>query len=284
MLTNSIRTAADVEAELATDQEALDFGDELDADDAADNGEAAVAALAAEAANTAAVAEASRKGWVPREQFKGPADKWVDAKTFVERGERFNVNLQREVQQLKEQIASFEGTKKAFAKFHEETVAKKDTEMAEAIASLRSQRSAAIREGDDDGAVALEDRIDLLKEQRKELAEPVKQEAVPTAPVVGASLIMEEWIADGNQWFQDEPKLRDYAIAIGDQMMKDGETVRGRKFLDLVAAKMAEEFPRRFRAMEKAAPLLNAWKGRGIQVWPEVLQRLSATCLRKIGH
>jgi len=257
------RSIADVEADLDAGLNNADLSDELDDTDEIDESQLESQESITEAK---AVEEASRKGWVPKEQFSGDPAKWVDAKTFIERGERFNANLQREIKQLKEQIAGFEGTKKAFAKFHQESIAKKDAEMKEAIAELRLQRSAAIREGSDDEAIALEDRIDLLKEQQKELAKPVEQEAAAAGEAKVVALtdpVLEEWVEDGNQWFKDEPKLRDYAIAIGDQLVKDGETARGRKFLDKVTALMAEEFPRRFKATQKEAPRVNAVEGAG---------------------
>ena len=259
------RTAAEVEAELDAhdqarydDHNATDDTDDLD-DDAADAAETAKLE-AATTATAAAEHEAGRKGWVPRDQYKGDSTKWVDAKTFLERGERFTSNLQREITDLKDKVASFEGTKAAFTKFHDEAMTRKNAEIKEAISSLRIQRSAAIRDGEDEEAIELEDRIELLREQQVELKKPVVQEATPEAKPAEVTtapqtqVVLDEWIEDGNQWFNAEPKLRDYAIAIGDNMMKNGETARGRKFLDKVTEVMKQEFPRRFRKQAGDTP------------------------------
>ena len=189
-------------------------------------------------------AEATRKGWVPKEEFSGDPSKWVDAKTFVDRGNKFNANLQREVERLRKQIESFEGTKQAFIKFTEERLAAKDAELKEAISQLRIQRSQAVREGEDELAVELEDRIDALKQQQKEVKEiPVEQKQ--TGPNMDDP-VLNDWIEDGNEWFRDDAKLRDYAVNLGNELIANGEKLRGRKFLDRVAEVMAEEFPRRF--------------------------------------
>jgi hypothetical protein len=215
------------------------------------NATASATASISDPAEAAEIAEASRKGWVPKDKYKGDLSNWVDAKTFNERGERFVKTLQADIAALKAQLASFEGTKAAFVKFHEEALAAKDAEIKATIAAMRVQRSQAVREGDDDLAVQLEDRIDALKAQQQEAkAIPATAPAAPTTPT--PSPVLTEWIADGNQWFEDEPTLRAYAIALGDDMVKNGETAKGRKFLDMISAKMAEEFPRRFAA--KAAP------------------------------
>lgn len=236
------RTAAEIEAELSSIEVAV---------------AGAEPALEAEGEHDYA-AEASRKGWVPRDKYKGDAAKWVDAKTFIDRGERFTKNLQREIEGLKSKIESFEGTKKQFVKFHEEQIAKKDAELKDAISALRVQRTQAIREGEDELAVTLEDRIDLLKDEQTKLKDiPKEQEpaAANGSPNPNDPVLL-EWIDDGNQWFHDDPKLRDYAIALGQELVQGGEPLRGRKFLDKITARMAEEFPRKFaKSVDKARPL-----------------------------
>lgn len=203
-------------------------------------------------------ASAALQGWVPRDQYVGDPSKWVDASTFIDRGKKFNHNLQREVAKLTAQVQSFEGTKEAFRKFHEDTLAAKDVELQEAISALRIQRSQAIRDGDDEGAIQMEDRIDLLKEQRKEV------KAIPTQVPTAATAtgpnpedpVLLEWIEDGNKWFTEDPKLRDYAVSLGEELIKSNNHggKKGRAFLDLVAERMAEEFPRRFKPKTAPAP------------------------------
>jgi hypothetical protein len=238
----TIRTAAEIEAELSTLQDPVELDLPPVDDDVPAPTPADLARLESETA-------AGQKGWVPKDQYKGDPTKWVDAKTFLERGEKFNLNLQREVAALKSKLESFEGTRKAFAKFHEETVAKKDEELKAAIAQLRIQRSEAQADGDHAGAVAIEDRIDLLRDEQKAI-KAVVVEPPPAAAAPGPNLgdpVLQEWIEDGNAWFESDTKLRDYAVALGEAMIKGGTPLRGRKFLDSVRAKMEEEFPRKFR-------------------------------------
>jgi hypothetical protein len=251
------RTSEEIEAELEGMQGELDL-------QGGEGGEPSPAeALEAELA--AAEDQATRQGWMPKDQYKGDPKKWVDAKTFVERGERFVTNLQQEVAALRKELQDFQGTKAAFIKFHEESMEKKATELTEAISTLRIQRSEAQRDGDDEVVIQIEDRIELLKDQQKELKAPIKQEAAPTAP---AKLdmdnpVLNEWITDGNEWFRDEPKLRDYSIAVGEHLMKEGETARGRAFLDKVTAVMQRDFPRRFKSTGSSFGLGNATSGSG---------------------
>jgi hypothetical protein len=254
------RTAEAIEAELMS----LTPG-EQHLDDDSSNSDSQSPAEQLEAELAAAESTASRQGWVPRESYKGDPKKWVDAKTFVERGERFVGNLQSEVAALRTKLESFEGTKAAFVKFHEESLAKKDSELKEAIAELRIQRSQAQSDGEHDTVIQIEDRIELLKEQQTELKKPIDAPAPAAAKVVELNNpVMLEWIDDGNQWFNDEPKLRDYAVALGDALISNGETARGRPFLDKISAQMKIDFPRRFKAAGSASDTLgNAVNGAG---------------------
>lgn len=248
------RTSAEIEAELAS----LPVRNESDSGEGGSSATSTSNQTVTAVTVDADVTTATRKGWVPKAEYTGDPAKWVDAKTFVERGERFNHNLQRELAIVKGKLEAFEGTKQAFIKFHEETVKKKDEELASAITRLRVERSEAIGDGEHETAVALEDRIELLQQERKDI------KAIPTEQATADAAkdrkpgpnpedpVLLEWIDDGNQWFNTDPQLRAYAVAVGEDLITKGETVRGRKFLDKVASLMAEEFPRKFAKLTAA--------------------------------
>jgi hypothetical protein len=219
-------------------------------DDGSGKGAGAGAETPEQKALAAAEAEAVRKGWKPKDAYEGDPDKWVDAKTFLDRGDKFNKNLQREVAALKAKLESFEGTKQAFVKFHEETVAAKDKELAAALKQLRVQRSEAQAEGDHEAAVEIEDRIEVITKERQGLkdAAPVPAAAPQVDPV------LEAWIGDGNDWFAKDAKLRNYAITLADELRADGETLQGRQFLDKVAELMRAEFPSKFDNPNRQRP------------------------------
>lgn len=206
--------------------------------------------------------EASRKGWKPEAQYTGPEGKWVDAKTFIERGERFTKKLENEIDSLKKQVQSFEGTKAQFRKFFDDQMAKRDREHTEAIQALRVQRSQATRDGDDELAVELEDRIEATRKQQAALK--AEGDAAATERTEGASVaagnepnpVLDEFIADGNSWFKDDEALAKHAIAVGKVLRTNGEKAIGRKFLELVKEQVREDFPRRFKEIDAAAGII----------------------------
>jgi len=249
------RTAEQIEAELASIDAAA--RDQLLADDAgnSDSGEKP----SAKAREHDYEYEASRKGWKPESEYTGPEGKWVDAKTFVERGERFTKKLEGEIESLKKQVQAFEGTKAQFRKFFDDQMAKRDKEHSEAIQALRLQRSQANRDGDDELVLQLEDRIEATKKQQQALKDEVTEAA--TERTEGASVaagnepnpVLDEFIADGNQWFKEDEVLTKHAIAVGKQLRVNGEKAMGRRFLDMVAAQVRADFPRRFKEIDAAA-------------------------------
>ena len=244
------RTAAEIEAELSSiDLAAREL-------DLADAGTQQTEGQKPAIQEHDYVYEARRKGWRPESEYTGPEGKWVDAKTFVERGERFTKKLENEISTLKSQVASFEGTKAQFRKFFDDQMAKRDKEHTEAIQALRVQRSQATRDGDDELAVELEDRIEATREQQRALkseataaaAERTETPASETAATTSPVLL--DWIAEGNEWFQTDEVLTKHAIEVGKQMRKDGEKAIGRKFLEIVKEQVKSDFPRRFKELE----------------------------------
>lgn len=203
-------------------------------------------------------ADAKKRGWTPKEEFKGDPTKWVDAKTFNQRSERYKRNLENEVASLRKEIADFKGTAKAFAKFQQDQIDAKDAELQDARAALKQQQRQAIREGDDDLAENIDKRLEAIDDKRKELKDLKKQDQDATRESlhpeqVNQQAILQEWIDDDNEWFQNDPKLREHALLLGDLYRKKGDTTEGREFLDKVAARVRKDFPRSFRDKQSAA-------------------------------
>ena len=57
-------------------------------EDTVDDGGGADNLDAADEVSPEILREAKTLGWVPKDQFRGSADDWVDASTFVERGKQ----------------------------------------------------------------------------------------------------------------------------------------------------------------------------------------------------
>lgn len=206
--------------------------------------------------------EASRHGWVPKNKFKGPQEQWKDASTFLRDGQNFKGALQARLDKAERELAEFKGTAKQFAEFQQRQIEQRDSELEGLRKDLRRQQREAIRDGDDATADAIDDRIELIDEERgtvrKQLedAKRKKPEDAGTGTVDPAQGIDENghttnpvllsWIADGNDWMQNSKPMREYSFAIAAELIQGGETRRGRAFLELIREKMEEAFPRYF--------------------------------------
>ena len=191
--------------------------------------------------------EARTFGWVPKEEFRGGEAAWVDAETFVKRGKELNPILRKnnerllkELEATKSQIADLKRSTEEFKEFQKEHFSRKEAELKSQIEELKSQKRQAIKEGDGDLAVDLDDQIDALKDTlttQKEAAvkqpEPPAQEPVPQE--------VADW-ADANKWYTSDTKMRAATDALAQQLSKDQPWLKGKAFLDALDKELEDTF------------------------------------------
>lgn len=205
--------------------------------------------------STAAVeAEARTQGWRPKaeyEKLKGAdPDKWVDAATFVERGEKNgpilrdqNRKLNNEMREMKALVRDVLANQKA----------SNDRAVADALAKLQTEKRTAVEEADPAKVEAIDKQIDKLKDGAKPATE-VKESKQELPPEFSA------WERT-NKWFRDDPLLQRIAIAQFDVVSADPDTADltdGEK-LKLVSAEVRKRYPEKFaNPNRKNAPLVES--------------------------
>ena len=119
--------------------------------------------------------EARMFGWVPREEFRGSDDDWVDAETFVRRGKEImpilrknNEKLLKELDVAKKAAEEARTVAKEFREFQKQQYEKKVAEYESQLDQLKQAKREAITQGDGDRVLAIDDAMDELKEQRQE--------------------------------------------------------------------------------------------------------------------
>lgn len=192
-------------------------------------------------------AQARELGWRPREEFKGDAAKWVDAETFVRRGEEVmpllkaqNGKLRGEIDGLKGTVGQLQETIKAnqeamteLQKYHEE-VAQRAYEKAKK--DLRAERAQAIKDGDADRVTAIEEQLDELKPP------PAPKKVETPAPVpAGMNPVLAQWEQDNAVWLA-EPEKKAYAQAMANYLRATGSRLEGRAFLDELTKLVEKQF------------------------------------------
>src|SRR5688572_19913798 len=158
--------------------------------------------------------EAREQGWVPADQFRGDPKDHVDPETFVRRGREINPILRKNNERLKKEIEETKRMLKeqssTIAEFREEFSKMKEGAYKRALADLKAERREALKEGDYEGADAIDEQIDEYKSQIAKVTEKPapKVEAPPPNPD------FEEWHAE-NKWYNgDDEDLNDHTLVI----------------------------------------------------------------------
>lgn len=186
--------------------------------------------------------EASSMGWTPQENFRGDADKWVDAQTFVERGEKIlplvkahNKKLTSEVSDLKSTIQKLEKAQGSADEQMSERIGRMqkmydfalEKQKDQLTAQYKQAKEAAVEEGD------LERYRELEEEHKQELAtfnEPQFEEEVQTLEkpspqepdaqeqsqerqlTAEEKQTLQQW-QEKNDWYQKDEKMTNAAAA-----------------------------------------------------------------------
>jgi hypothetical protein len=207
--------------------------------------------------------KAKEMGWAPLDQWRGDPDKWVSAETFVDRGEtvmpilrKNNERLLGQIEALKGEVTQITGSLKEaqesmaeFRKYHDE-VSQRAYEKA--VKDLKDQRREALKEGDGERVVVLEDALETLAADAPTGLgkQPTTPAPSPSPAPAGAPAdpVLRSWLDDNATWLKD-PEKQAYATGIS-QYLRATTKVVGREFLDLVTKEVEKKFSGPTRGVE----------------------------------
>ena len=191
---------------------------------------------------TPAETEALASGWVPKEEFlaRGDAEehKWVDAGEFLRRGELF-----RKIEDQSKQLKDVRSALNEMKKLHSQV---REVEYKRALDALREQKRTALQEGDADAVIAAEERIDLVKEQAKQLQQEPQEVAEKTEHPEFV-----QWTSR-NAWYKNSAPMKAFADALGRELAAAGNAPA--EVLKKVEAEVRKEFPNKFRNPNQDKP------------------------------
>jgi hypothetical protein len=201
--------------------------------------------------------QAKQLGWVPQEQFRGPADAWVDAETFVRKGEEIlplvranNKKLhtelaqtQQQVRELKQLVEAGTDSLKAFEEFHRDSLTRAlEQQRIELTKDLKSARE----DGDVERELQVQDQLEEVRAAQKEakikpVVTPPTKPAEPT-PEVDPEFV--EWHKE-NSWFGVDKKKTAFANGLAQSMRADpaNNDLTGLAFFNEVAKQVDKAFP-----------------------------------------
>lgn len=206
-------------------------------------------------------AKAKAMGWSPKEQWRGEPDKFVDAETFVQRGEEFipflkanNRKLEAELGEVKGKLTKQEQLLQNAAESMEE-LKKFNTSVARERAEDRKEElKTALKKAREDGDVDAEVEINeqlaatsaALKEANKTKEKPTTFKIEPAAGEnpTNAYMQTEEWKGwtQDNPWFGADKKKTALSMGIAEELRSQPNPPKGRAFLDAVSAEVEKFF------------------------------------------
>jgi hypothetical protein len=204
--------------------------------------------------NETVAKEARMFGWVPREEFRGSDDEWVDADVFVKRGKEINPilrknneTLMKKLDEKSKEIDSIKASVEEFKKFQKESFERKAVEYQVQIAELKAKKKEAIAEGNGDLVVDIDDQIDEIKEAQREAKDAAKEKEVAEAAAKQNASVpddpsLQEWLGK-NTWFGQDSEMTDVANGLGASVRRQFPHLSGQEFLTKLDEKIAEYFP-----------------------------------------
>jgi len=207
--------------------------------------------------------EAKAQGWVPKDDFRGSENDWVDAETFVRRGREIMPILRKNNEKLLKELAE---AKKAaneareaaleFKQFQKEQYERKSKDLETQLDQLKMAKRDAINTGDGDRVLAIDDAMDAIKEERLEAKAEVKkaEEAAKATPQITEDPMLNAWI-DRNDWFGKDTKMTAVANSLGVELRRENPSLIGEAFLKKLDEELAEMIPEKFGKKKTPNPM-----------------------------
>lgn len=197
-------------------------------------------------------AKAAELGWIPKDQFKGDPERWVDAETFVRRGEELMPLLKATNRRQKEQIERLAGevaeTKAALAAATDAIEALTETTSKAAIAEVKRTRTALrdqlkeARESEDlDKELEIQDKIREVDQALEKAETPPKKVKKEEAPAEGQDYTkapeFKAW-KEKNPWFGTDHRKTALALGLANALRAEGDTSTGAPFFERVTEEL----------------------------------------------
>lgn len=181
---------------------------------------------------------AGETGWSPKDKWRGNADDWVDARTFIRQGTTI---LRSTLKRQDGELTEIRGTLGEF-RDHYRNVEQRAHDRA--VTELKSEQRAAVEDGDTAAYDAAGKKIDDLDKDA-----PVKA-TKPAERTQDEDPNFKAFSAD-NPWYGDDIRLTAYAESISAVV---GRKHEGRTFYDKIAEEVRAEFPEKFGNAARKKP------------------------------
>jgi len=195
-------------------------------------------------------AQAEKMGWIPPSRYKGNPERFVDADTFVERGEIVIPILKKNAQKLEAELervrgenaatqAALAAAQKAIEQIEERHTVATQKAVTEAKRQVKEQLAEANAAGDHKGVAELTEQLVELN------AAAAVEPPAPTPAAVAKFTPDQAQLAwqEANPWFGKDRRKTALAMGIAQDLREQGRREQGADFYELVSAEMDKMFP-----------------------------------------
>lgn len=188
-------------------------------------------------------------GWRPREEWRGPSEKWKNAEAYVafhdsvllpQKLWQENKDLRLTQEQMKAELAELRKERQEEAKRREELKRQ----------SLEYERKAAAENGDHARVAEITDELVDLKVTQKLAAVPQTKVQLPDAET---NRIWEGFVSDNPAFLS--PDMQEVLTEQMTLMRQSGNTRVGREFLDRAKERVTRMYPEIFVQNKRRAPM-----------------------------
>jgi len=184
---------------------------------------------------------AMEHGWSPKDQWKGDPDDWVNARSFIKRGELFGKirSLERDRDSMRQEF------KQATSAMRDILKKTKETEYNRAVKELKERKRTALEEGEVAAVMGIDDDIaELTTTHQRDVAEMTAIEhSLPTPAQPSQEFI--QW-RDRNTWYDDDPTMRITADNIGVRLAQETPNASLTDIFKEVDKHIRKVYPERF--------------------------------------
>lgn len=183
--------------------------------------------------------KALEMGWRPKEEFDGDESEFIDAQEFVRRKPLFDKidTVGRELRETRKAL-------KALQTHHSKV---REVEYQRAMEELREQKKEALREGDEDKLVMIDEQIADAKASEKMAQFEAKQQASQPHPG------FVQWV-ERNKWYAQDGELRSAADQIGVAYAAANPDLHPDEVLKYLEGRIKKLYPEKFQNPNKSRP------------------------------
>ena len=182
---------------------------------------------------------AMAQGWKPKDQWDGDPNQHRSAREYLDRGE-----LLGKIKSQNQQLGEFREAIKQMAD-HNKRVYQAGFEQA--IKDLKAQKMMALKDGDAEAVLAIDDKIE---EQRGKLEEVKAQQVKISAPPK-VSDTTTNWLAV-NQWYQTETAMKYAANGFAADFASRNPNASEEEIYAFIDKEIRKEFPHKFKTTQAA--------------------------------